>query len=41
MRVQVRVPQNKLVTMPEGMLAASALTTLMQRKPGAKPVILP
>ena len=43
-RVRVLVQQDKLLAMPEGVsygVAASALTALMQRKLGAKPVILP
>ena len=41
---QMLVPQDKLLAMPEGMsyaVAASAPTTLMQRKASAKLVILP
>ena len=43
-RVQVLVQQDKLLAMPEGMsyaVAASAPTTLMQRKASVKLVILP
>ena len=43
-RVRVLAPRDKLLAMPEGVsyvLAASALTTLMQRKANGKLVILP
>ena len=37
----MRVPQDKLLAMPEGMVAASALTALMLRKANGKLAILP